>query len=76
MVDALHALLLRAPTPFSGWGVAAMCALFAAALMATFRRRLSPFAWRIIRTSLVAIVVLGGVIQSSLLRRPASRRYR
>ncbi len=38
--DVIDALLLRSPTPFSLWGVIAMWAVFAAALLATFRRRL------------------------------------
>jgi predicted ferric reductase len=62
--DIEDALLLRAPTPFSVWGVAAMWALFAAALLAVFRRRLSPRAWRVGHMSLVSIVVLGGVIHA------------
>jgi predicted ferric reductase len=65
--DIEDALLLRAPTPFSVWGVAAMWALFAAALLALLRRRFSPIAWRIVHTSLVSIVVLGGVIHAMLI---------
>lgn len=65
--DIEDALLLRAPTPFSVWGVAAMWALFAAALVAIFRSRLSPLTWRIVHTSLVSIVVLGGVIHAMLI---------
>lgn len=65
--DIEDALLWRAPTPFSGWGVGAMWALFAAALLAVFRHRLSPLVWRISHTSLVSIVVLGGVIHALLI---------
>lgn len=65
--DIEDALLWRAPTPFSGWGVSAMWALFAAALLAAFRLRLSPLVWRIGHTSLVSIVVLGGVIHALLI---------
>ena len=65
--DIEDALLLRAPTPFSVWGVAAMWALFAAALLAAFRRRLSPQVWRVGHTSLVSIVVLGGVVHAMLI---------
>jgi len=64
--DIVDALLLRSPTPFSVWGVGAMWALFAAALLAAFRRRLSPRAWRVGHTSLVSIVVLGGVVHAML----------
>ena len=66
--DIEDALLLRSPTPFSVWGVAAMWALFAAALLAALRRRLSPRAWRIGHMSLVSIVVLGGVIHALLIQ--------
>ncbi|MEO0360997.1 MAG: ferric reductase, partial [Pseudomonadota bacterium] len=38
--DVVDALLFRSPTPFSAWGVIAMWAVFAAALLAAFRRRL------------------------------------
>ena len=65
--DIEDALLLRAPTPFSVWGVAAMWALFAAALLAAFRRRFSPQVWRVGHTSLVSIVVLGGVVHAMLI---------
>lgn len=65
--DIEDALLLRSPTPFSLWGVAAMWALFAAALLVLLKRRLSPLAWRIGHTSLVSVVVLGGVIHAMLI---------
>lgn len=65
--DIEDALLLRSPTPFSVWGVAAMWALFAAALLAVLRRRLSPLVWRVGHTSLVSIVVLGGVVHAMLI---------
>ncbi|MBX4898729.1 pilus assembly FimT family protein [Rhizobium bangladeshense] len=65
--DIEDALLLRSPTPFSAWGVAAMWALFAAALLAALRRRLSPPVWRAGHTSLVSIVVLGGVVHATLI---------
>jgi len=67
--DIEDALLLRSPTPFSVWGVVGMWALFAAALLAVFRLRLrlSPLVWRVGHTSLVSIVVLGGVIHAMLI---------
>jgi predicted ferric reductase len=65
--DIIDALLLRSPTPFSVWGVSAMWALFAAALLAVLRRRLSPRAWRVGHTSLVSIVVLGAVVHAMLI---------
>ncbi len=65
--DIEDALLWRSPTPFSVWGVAAMWALFAAALLAALRRRLSPLVWRVGHKSLVSIVVLGGVVHAMLI---------
>ena len=38
--DVIDALLFTSPTPFSAWGVVAMWAVFAAALLAAARRRL------------------------------------
>ncbi|WP_127752109.1 ferric reductase-like transmembrane domain-containing protein [Devosia sp. 1566] len=65
--DIEDALFLRSPTPFSVWGVAGMWALFAAALLAIFQRRLSPPVWRLSHTGLVSIVVLAGVIHAMLI---------
>src|SRR5580765_3025304 len=47
--DMIDALLLTSPTPFSPFGVIAMWAIFAVALMAAFRRRLglAPRTWRL-----------------------------
>ncbi|MEM7319988.1 MAG: ferric reductase-like transmembrane domain-containing protein [Pseudomonadota bacterium] len=67
--DVVDALLFRSPTPFSAWGVIAMWAVFAAALLAVFRRRLRlrPRSWRRLHTSLAAAVVLGSVIHALLI---------
>lgn len=65
--DIIDALLLRSPTPFSIWGVIAMWALFAAALLPLLGRRLSPRSWRLGHTSLVSIVVLGSAIHAILI---------
>ncbi len=61
--DVVDALLFASPTPFSAWGVVAMWAVFAAALLGAFRRRLglSPRIWRLGHSLLVAIVVIGTV---------------
>ncbi|MEO0764271.1 MAG: ferric reductase-like transmembrane domain-containing protein, partial [Pseudomonadota bacterium] len=47
--DVVDALLFRSPTPFSAWGVVAMWAVFAAGLLAAYRRRLrlAPATWRL-----------------------------
>lgn len=67
--DVLDALLFRAPTPFSAWGVIAMWAIFAAALLAALRRRLGlrPRAWRIAHTSLAVVIVAGSVVHAILI---------
>ncbi|ARE42438.1 hypothetical protein RGUI_0080 (plasmid) [Rhodovulum sp. P5] len=59
--DVIDALLFRAPTAFSVWGVIAMWALFAAALSAMLRRRLRPWRWRNAHVVLVSICVAGCV---------------
>lgn len=65
--DIVDALLFRSPTPFSVWGVGAMWALLAAALLVALRRRLSPRAWRFGHKSLVSVVVLGSVVHAMLI---------
>lgn len=65
--DIEDALLLRAPTPYSVWGVAAMWALFSAALLVLLKRRLRPIVWRAVHTSLVSVVVVGGAIHAMLI---------
>jgi len=65
--DVVDALLFRSPTPFSAWGVAAMWAAFAAALLAAFRRRLRPALWRVCHVGLAAALVLGGVVHAMLI---------
>lgn len=67
--DVVDALLFVSPTPFSAWGVVAMWALFAAALLAALRKRLRirPQYWRIGHTALVSVVVIGSVIHAVLI---------
>lgn len=67
--DVIDALLFAAPTPFSAFGVIAMWAVFAAALLAAFRRRLrlSPQVWRRVHTALAALVVAGSVVHAVLI---------
>tara|TARA_R110000787_G_scaffold83575_2_gene179754 strand:- start:2765 stop:3364 length:600 start_codon:yes stop_codon:yes gene_type:complete len=65
--DVVDVLLLRSPTPFSLWGVAAMWALFAAGVVAALRRRFSLGAWRVVHTALVVIVVTGTVVHALLI---------
>lgn len=67
--DVIDALLFRSPTPFSAWGVVAMWALFAAALLALLRHRLRirPRVWRLGHSALVAVVVAGSVVHAMLI---------
>lgn len=67
--DVIDALTFRSPTPFSDWGVIAMWALFAAAILALLRRRLpiSPRAWRRAHTACVAIAVCGTGLHALLI---------
>ncbi len=67
--DVIDVLLFRSPTPFSDWGAIAMWALFAAALVAVFRRRLPllPRKWRVAHTALVVLCVSGSVIHAMLI---------
>lgn len=65
--DMVDALLLRSPTPFSPWGVAAMWAVFAVAILAAVRRRMGLRAWRIVHTSLAVVIVVGSVVHAMLI---------
>ena len=65
--DMIDALLFASPTPFSPFGVIAMWAIFAVALLATFRRRLRPRTWRIAHTLLAIVIVVGGVVHAVLI---------
>ena len=67
--DVIDALLFVSPTPFSAWGVIAMWAIFAIALLFALRRRLRlrPRSWRIGHTSLAVVVVIGSVVHSMLI---------
>jgi predicted ferric reductase len=67
--DVIDALLFQSPTPFSAWGVVAMWATFAAALVAACRRRLRlrPRSWRIAHTSLTGVIVVGTVVHAILI---------
>jgi predicted ferric reductase len=64
--DMIDALTFTSPTPFSPFGVIAMWAIFAVALLATLRRRLGLRTWRIAHTSL-AVVIVGGTVVHGLL---------
>ena len=64
--DVIDALLFQSPTPFSTWGVVAMWAAFAAALLAIFRRRLRlrPMVWRLCHITVAMVIVVGSVVHA------------
>jgi predicted ferric reductase len=64
--DMIDALLFASPTPFSPFGVIAMWAIFAVALLAALRRRVRLRTWRIAHMSLAVVIVVGGVVHAML----------
>jgi predicted ferric reductase len=66
--DMIDALTFTSPTPFSSFGVIAMWAIFAVALLAALRRRLGlrPRTWRIAHMSLAVVIVAATVIHGML----------
>jgi predicted ferric reductase len=66
--DMVDALLYASPTPFSPFGVMAMWAIFAVALLAALRRRLGLRlrTWRIAHMSLAVVIVVGSVVHVML----------
>ena len=67
--DVIDVLLFRSPTPFSIWGVVAVWAVLAAAIIAILRRRLRLRAavWRATHTALAAVIVVGSVVHAMLI---------
>lgn len=67
--DMIDALLFVSPTWFSPFGVVAMWAIFATALLAALRRRLglSPRTWRITHMSFALVIVVGSVVHGLLI---------
>jgi predicted ferric reductase len=67
--DVIDALLFRSPTPFSAWGVIAMWAIFAAAMLAATRRkiRLAFRTWRYAHTALAVVIVICTVVHAALI---------
>ncbi|MGF1660109.1 MAG: ferric reductase-like transmembrane domain-containing protein [Rubrimonas sp.] len=66
--DVIDVLLFRSPTPFAIWGALSMWAVFAAALLAVFRRRvrLAPGLWRLAHAAAASVVVVGAVVHAML----------
>ncbi len=65
--DMIDALLFTSPTPFSPFGVIAMWAIFAVALLAARRRRLGLRTWRNAHMSLAVVIVIGSVVHAVLI---------
>ena len=67
--DMIDALTFSSPTPFSPWGVTAMWAIFAVAIIAALRRRLGLRArtWRIVHMPLAIVIVAGRVVHAMLI---------
>ena len=67
--DMIDALLFTSPTPFSPFGVIAMWAIFAVAIIAALRRRLGLRAqtWRIVHMPLAIVIVAGSVVHAMLI---------
>lgn len=67
--DMIDALIFSSPTPFSPFGVIAMWAIFAVALLAAFRRRLGlrPQTWRTAHMLLAIVIVAGSVVHGLLI---------
>src|SRR3954466_6428512 len=64
--DMIDALTFTSPTPFSPFGVIAMWAIFAVALLAALRRRLGLRTWRIVHMALASVIVVGSVVHAIL----------
>lgn len=64
--DVIDALLFASPTPFSAWGVIAMWALFATALLAALRRRFrrNLRLWRAAHSALAGVIVATTVLHT------------
>ena len=67
--DVIDTLLFVSPTPFSAWGVIAMWAIFAVALLAGLRHRLRlrPRTWRIAHMCLALVIVMGTFVHAILI---------
>lgn len=67
--DMIDALTFSSPTPFSPFGVTAMWAIFAVALLALLRRRLGLRlrTWRIIHIPLAIVIVAGSIAHCLLI---------
>ncbi|SFI25369.1 ferric reductase-like transmembrane domain-containing protein [Jannaschia pohangensis] len=65
--DVIDALTFNSPTPFSVWGVIAMWAIFATAVLALLRRKIGLRLWRRGHRALALIIVAGTVLHAILI---------
>src|SRR3954463_6724799 len=67
--DMIDALIFASPTQFSPFGVIAMWAIFAVALLAALRRRLGlgPRTWRLAHMLLAIVIVVGVAVHAFLI---------
>lgn len=67
--DAIDALLLVSPTPFSVYGVTAMWAVVLTVVLVALRRRLPlrPAVWRILHNALAVVVVVATVVHALMI---------
>lgn len=66
--DVIDALLFASPTPFSVWGVIAMWAIFATAVLTRFKRHLGLKTWRLFHKTLAVIIVAGTILHAVLIQ--------
>ena len=65
--DVIDSLTLQAPTWFSVWGVGAMWAVFATALIGANRRRMPAHVWRFVHRILGYGIGIGGIAHAMLI---------
>lgn len=67
--DVVDALMFASPTPFSAWGVVAMWAVFATALLAAIRGRLqlNPLVWRLCHVGFAVVIAVGSIVHAMLI---------
>ena len=68
--DVVDALLFNSATPFSAWGVIAMWAVFAAALVAALRNlpSVNLRIWRIVHSGLAVVIVICTAVHAILIQ--------
>ncbi len=65
--DVIDTLLFASPAPFAPWGVIAMWAMVAAAMIAVFRQRLGARRFRVAHGAAVLVVVIASVGHAMLI---------